>query len=93
MPTPENIPPKSKITNDDHRERSTRSRRQRRKSADRRREERERERPTPKTGPMKSADKWPRSEASESVTREVRKLDLGRINPEQFGREDPPKTH
>ena len=39
---------------------------------------------------MKSADEWPRSEASESVTREVRKLDLG-ISPEQFGQAEPPQ--
>ena len=38
---------------------------------------------------MKYADEWPRSEASESVTREVRKLDLG-ISPEQFAPEEPP---
>ena len=37
---------------------------------------------------MKSADEWPRSEASGSISREVRKLDLG-ISPEQFGQDEP----
>ena len=92
MPAPDSIPPKDKKKDDDRRERSTRSRRQRSQSADRRRTEQEGERPTPRTGPMKSADDWPRSEASESISREVRKLDLG-ISPEQFGQDEPQQNH
>ena len=90
MPPPEYIPSTGKPKgDDDRRERSTRSRRQRRKSADRKRAEKEAEIPTPRTGPMKSADAWPPSEPSESAE-PARKLDLEQISPEKFTGEGPP---
>ena len=92
MPPPEFVPSTGKPKRDeDKRERSTRSRRHRRKSADRKRAEKEAEVPTPRTGPMKSADAWPRSEPSESAE-PARKLELEQISPEKFtGEELPPE--
>ena len=94
MPPPESTPPTEKPTekskgDEEKRERSNRSRRQRKKSADRKKAEKGAETPTPRTGPMKSAEAWPRSEPSESVEPgQPRKLDLEQISPEKFRSEE-----